>query len=261
MAPECECSEYERGDYAYPQSVEPRIAEALGGMWSPYDGTEFDSLRGSQIEHIVALREAHDSGLCAVNRATRSRFASDLLNLTLATPAENREKGQDDAAWWVPDHNRCWFAAQVVACARSTGSPSTGRKRQRWTASLRGAPRRMRRSLIGVAATSRLVRLGLPVFEFSADPAVLRGHRVEVGLATLNACVTNACRGLRSLACRNDVDRPAAAPRILRRGHTARGSLHQYPIRSRASTKVRVVTDPPCEPPRILNSANFRTGG
>ena len=90
-------------------------------MWSPYDGAEFDSLRESHIEHIVALREAHDSGRCAVSRVTRSHFASDLLNLTLATPEENREKSQHDAAGWVPDHNQCWFAAQVVAVRKKYG--------------------------------------------------------------------------------------------------------------------------------------------
>ena len=79
---ECECTDYDRDDYPYSQSVEPRIAEALGGMWSPYDGTEFDSLRESHIEHIVALKEAHDSGLCRVSNATRSHFASDLENRT-----------------------------------------------------------------------------------------------------------------------------------------------------------------------------------
>ena len=46
-----------------PASVEPRIAERLGGMFSPYDGSQFASLRESHIEHIVAISEAHDSGL------------------------------------------------------------------------------------------------------------------------------------------------------------------------------------------------------
>ena len=35
----------------------------------------------TDIEHIVARSEAHDSGLCVADEATRRRFATDLLNL------------------------------------------------------------------------------------------------------------------------------------------------------------------------------------
>lgn len=46
---------------------------------------------------------------------TRRRFASDLLNLTLAGPDVNRNrKKHHDAAQWMPSMNRCWFAARVV---------------------------------------------------------------------------------------------------------------------------------------------------
>ena len=68
VAPEHRCTSYDRDDYPYPQSIEAQIAARLGGMWSPYDGTRFDSLRESDIEHIVAVSEAHDSGLCAAQR-------------------------------------------------------------------------------------------------------------------------------------------------------------------------------------------------
>ena len=116
VAPECRCTPYDRdNDYPYPQSIEARIADRLGGMWSPYDGTRFDSLRESDI----AVSEAHDSGLCAASAAVRRRFARDLDNLTLATPALNRnEKGARDAAEWLPERNRCWFAATIVAVRR-----------------------------------------------------------------------------------------------------------------------------------------------
>ena len=123
VAPECRCTPYDRdNDYPYPQSIEARIADRLGGMWSPYDGTRFDSLRESDIEHVIAVSEAHDSGLCAASAAVRRRFASDLDNLTLATPTLNRnEKGARDSAEWLPTHNRCWFAAAIVAVRKEYG--------------------------------------------------------------------------------------------------------------------------------------------
>ena len=122
VAPECRCTPYDRDDYPYPQSVEARIADRLGGMFSPYDGTRFSNLRESDIEHIIAVSEAHDSGLCAASAAVRRRFSSDLDNLTLATPRLNRnEKGARDAAEWLPARNRCWFAATIVAVRREYG--------------------------------------------------------------------------------------------------------------------------------------------
>ena len=46
----------------------------------------------------------------------RERFARDLDNLTLATPALNRhQKGAKGATDWLPELNRCWFAETVIA--------------------------------------------------------------------------------------------------------------------------------------------------
>ena len=115
VAPESRCSPYLASEYSYPQSIEARIIESLGGIWSPYTGRTFASRRDTDIEHIIARSEAHDSGLCAATAATRRRFATDLLNLTLASPGVNRgQKNARDAAAWLPDRNRCWFADRVV---------------------------------------------------------------------------------------------------------------------------------------------------
>ena len=116
VAPEHRCSPYRHKDYSYPQSVEPRIVASLGNrIYGPYTGQMFSSIRQTDIEHIVARSEAHDSGLCRADRATKRRFASDLLNLTLASPRVNRhQKRHHDAAEWLPRRNRCWFAARVI---------------------------------------------------------------------------------------------------------------------------------------------------
>ena len=116
IAPEHRCSPYDADDYSYSQSVEPRIVASMGGIiYGPYTGSWFDSTTETDIEHIVARSEAHDSGLCAVDAATKRRFAADLLNLTLASPTVNRsQKSDNDAGDWLPDLNRCWFANRVV---------------------------------------------------------------------------------------------------------------------------------------------------
>ena len=116
VAPEHRCSPYDkRRDYPYPQSVEREIVRKLGAVYGPYTGTCFRSTKQTDIEHIVATKEAHDSGLCRADQATRKRFARDLRNLTLASPRVNRhQKGGKDAGEWLPDRNKCWFAARVV---------------------------------------------------------------------------------------------------------------------------------------------------
>ena len=92
IATENRCSPYDSEDYRYVQSVEARIVNAQGGIYGPYTGTWFKSTRETDIEHILARSEAHDSGLCTATKSTRSQFASDLLNLTLASPSVNRHQ-------------------------------------------------------------------------------------------------------------------------------------------------------------------------
>lgn len=95
---------------------------------------------GDGLEHVVALSEAHDSGLCAADAETRWRFGHDLLNLTLADPHTNRvEKSDRDAADWLPERNRCWFAETVVAVRGKYGLSVDERERQALTGVLAGS--------------------------------------------------------------------------------------------------------------------------
>ena len=121
VTPEHRCSPYERKhEYPYHQAIEREIVEELGAVYGPYTGTCFASTKQTDIEHIVATSEAHDSGLCAADRATKRRFAQDLRNLTLASPEVNRhQKSGKDAGEWVPERNRCWFAGSVLEVKRA----------------------------------------------------------------------------------------------------------------------------------------------
>ena len=116
VASEDRCSPYDSDDYPYSPSVEKRIVEAMNGLvYGPYTGTHFEDTSQTDIEHIVARSEVHDSGLCSADAETKKRFASDILNLTLASPEVNRhQKSGKDAAEWLPDLNQCWFADRVV---------------------------------------------------------------------------------------------------------------------------------------------------
>ena len=122
IAPEERCSPYDSDDYRYSQSVEPKIVDAQGGIYGPYTGTWFNSIKETDIEHVVARSEAHDSGLCAASPGIRARFSSDLLNLTLAAPSVNRhQKSAHDVAEWLPDLNECWYVDRTVQVRREYG--------------------------------------------------------------------------------------------------------------------------------------------
>ena len=109
------------------RSREDDLVDQLGAIVSPYDGHEFECesstaanpCDASDVDHIVALKEAHDSGMCHHDEATRKAFGADIDNLTLAQPGLNRNVKSDlDAADWMPDRNRCWFAVTVVKVRR-----------------------------------------------------------------------------------------------------------------------------------------------
>ena len=72
----------------------------------------------TDIEHIVALAEAHDSGLAP---SLRHALANDLDNQTVADQAVNQSKSSKDAADWTPAKNGAWFADRVIRVKRRYG--------------------------------------------------------------------------------------------------------------------------------------------
>ena len=119
VAPERTCpnleAPYPWDDRSYPEVVKDEIVRRLGGLWSPYDQESFLVLGDADVDQIVSITEAHGSGLCLADAATQISFYTDLSNLTLASPRVNRLVKKDrDAADWLPDTNRCWFAWRVL---------------------------------------------------------------------------------------------------------------------------------------------------
>ena len=118
-------SGYDRKDFGSSyRSKEDDIIDGLpqvgGRVHTPYTCTPFDvepnGTAATDIEHIVSLAEAYDSGLA--QRSYRA-FAGDLDNLTIAAPAVNRNQKSDrDAGEWTPARNRAWFAIRVIVVKR-----------------------------------------------------------------------------------------------------------------------------------------------
>lgn len=102
---------------------QPRTTGTPWTVVTPYTCTTLQTgtRSGTQIEHIVALKEAVESGLSPYRLPV---FANDLDNLTLAIPSENASKGAKDAGGttgYVPQHNRRWFARRVLMVKRKYG--------------------------------------------------------------------------------------------------------------------------------------------
>jgi hypothetical protein len=89
--------------------VTPRVGPhcALsGGRWfSLYDGLTFTDPSKLQIDHVVALAEAWDSGASSWTPDRRMRYANDLdawFALIAVSAATNQSKSDDDPADWLP---------------------------------------------------------------------------------------------------------------------------------------------------------------
>ena len=92
-----------------------------GGEWfSPYDDTYFTVARALDIDHLVPLAEAWDSGASAWTAKEREAYANDLGDdraLIAVSAASNRSKADQDPATWQPPAvgYRCTYATDWVA--------------------------------------------------------------------------------------------------------------------------------------------------
>lgn len=89
------------------------------GKWrSYYDGVTTKDPSDFDIDHMVPLAEAWDSGAKRWTTKTRERFANDLgdrRSLVAVTASANRSKSDRDPAEWMPDRAHCTYIRQWVA--------------------------------------------------------------------------------------------------------------------------------------------------
>jgi hypothetical protein len=88
---------------------------ATGGSWySVYDGATWTAASDLDIDHLVPLAEAWDSGASAWTTAQRQAFANDVTRpqLIAVTDNVNQSKGDQDPATWMP--SRTAYACTYV---------------------------------------------------------------------------------------------------------------------------------------------------
>ncbi|WP_435240236.1 HNH endonuclease family protein [Streptomyces sp. YPW6] len=92
-----------------------------GGTWrSYYDGQEVTSAGSLDIDHMVPLAEAWDSGASAWTPARREAYANDQgadVSLVAVTARTNRQKADQDPADWMPPspEAQCRYVGEWVA--------------------------------------------------------------------------------------------------------------------------------------------------
>jgi hypothetical protein len=94
-----------------------------GNLIDPYSGTRIDFVRGNvtsmevQIDHVVALSNAWQTGAFKLTLEKRTAFANDPQNLLAVKGTLNSQKGDGDAATWLPPLKsfRCTYVSKQIA--------------------------------------------------------------------------------------------------------------------------------------------------
>ncbi|CAB4590808.1 MAG: DUF1524 domain-containing protein [Actinobacteria bacterium] len=100
-----------------------------GILIDPYSGEKISFVRGVatssevQIDHVVALSNAWQTGAFKFSYDKRLAFANDPMNLLAVKGRLNSQKGDGDAATWLPPRKniRCAYVSQQIVVKAKYG--------------------------------------------------------------------------------------------------------------------------------------------
>lgn len=93
-----------------------------GTLADPYTDTSISFARGEttssavQIDHVVALSDAWQKGAQQISTQQRQALANDPINLQATDGPTNEQKGDGDAATWLPPNTayRCTYVSRQI---------------------------------------------------------------------------------------------------------------------------------------------------
>ena len=92
--------------------VDPYRCYVVAGDWySPYDGAKLSDRGDVDIDHVVALKEAWDSGAWAWTESQRKAYANDMTDqrtLVAVRDRVNASKSDKDPSNWMPPLRSYW---------------------------------------------------------------------------------------------------------------------------------------------------------
>ena len=100
-----------------------------GTLIDPYSGLQINFVKGVkssmevQIDHVVALSNAWQTGAFKLTLEKRTAFANDPDNLLAVQGRLNSQKGDGDAATWLPPlkNYRCTYVSKQIAVKAKYG--------------------------------------------------------------------------------------------------------------------------------------------
>ena len=100
-----------------------------GVLLDPFSNTEINFVRGQktsmlvQIDHVVSLSNAWQTGIFQSSIKERTAFANDPINLLAVKGSLNSQKGDGDAATWLPPYKpfRCKYVALQISVKAKYG--------------------------------------------------------------------------------------------------------------------------------------------
>ena len=112
---------------SYVNSVPCKVKS--GTLADPYTAKTINFVRGTttssavQIDHVVALSDAWQKGAQQLSREQRTALANDPLNLQATDGPTNQQKGDGDAATWLPPSKafRCEYVARQISVKATYG--------------------------------------------------------------------------------------------------------------------------------------------
>lgn len=134
-----------------------------GDWYSPYDGVTHTDPSDLDIDHVVALKEAWDSGANAWSSAMRQRFANDMSDrrtLIAVTDSVNQSKSDRDPSNWLPPNRSyiCEYLGNWVAVKARWGlsmdQSEAGRVRKILSNECAGTTTAPIAKVIGIASVS-----------------------------------------------------------------------------------------------------------
>lgn len=107
-------------------TVNPECKVLTGTLNDPYTGEQIGFIRGGdtsddvQIDHVVALSDAWQKGAQQLTYHRRVELANDPIELLAVDGQANQQKGDSDAASWLPPNKlfRCQYVARQIAVKR-----------------------------------------------------------------------------------------------------------------------------------------------
>jgi hypothetical protein len=125
-----------------------RCTVVSGTLVSSYSGRTLSFTRGPntsaavQIDHVVPLLDAWQTGAQRLGREQRIALANDPLNLQAVEGALNEQKSASDAASWLPPSRTYWctYVARQISVKAAYGLWTTPAEHDRMAQVLSACP-------------------------------------------------------------------------------------------------------------------------